>query len=72
MKLKVTTSLLLTLGLAACGTFSDGYGYRNSKSAGMAGNDGTVAVCHKGKKTLYLPREAVKAHIDHGDRYGRC
>lgn len=29
-------------------------------------------VCHKGKKTLELPREAVSAHLDHGDYRGPC
>jgi hypothetical protein len=31
-----------------------------------------VVVCHKGKKTLELPREAAQAHLNHGDRRGRC
>ncbi|KAA2285082.1 hypothetical protein [Arenimonas fontis] len=31
-----------------------------------------VLVCHKGKKTLELPREAVDAHLAHGDWVGRC
>jgi hypothetical protein len=29
-------------------------------------------VCHKGKNTLDLPPSAVQAHLDHGDRRGRC
>jgi hypothetical protein len=29
-------------------------------------------VCHKGKKTMELPREAVQAHLDHGDHMGPC
>ena len=39
--------------------------------SGKAGGD-TALVCHKGKKTLELPREAVQAHLDHGDRPGPC
>jgi hypothetical protein len=31
-----------------------------------------VVICHKGKKTMTLPREAAGAHMDHGDRYGAC
>lgn len=31
-----------------------------------------VAVCHKGKKTLVLPRSAVAAHLGHGDTRGPC
>lgn len=38
---------------------------------GKAGG-GTAVVCHKGKKTLELPQEAVQAHLDHGDRRGPC
>jgi hypothetical protein len=33
---------------------------------------GKDLVCHKGKKTLELPREAVSAHLGHGDRRGPC
>lgn len=29
-------------------------------------------VCHKGKKTLELPRDAVGAHLGHGDYRGPC
>jgi hypothetical protein len=38
---------------------------------GKAGG-GTATVCHKGKKTMELPKEAVRAHLDHGDRMGPC
>jgi hypothetical protein len=38
---------------------------------GKAGGD-TVVVCHKGKKTLELPREAAQAHLNHGDGRGPC
>jgi len=41
-----------------------------SKS-GKAGG-GTTLVCHKGKKTLELPQDAVRAHLDHGDQLGPC
>ena len=36
----------------------------------LAGGD--VVVCHKGKKTMTLPREALKAHLNHGDYRGPC
>ena len=39
--------------------------------SGKAGGD-TTYVCHKGKKTLELPQEAIDAHLDHGDRIGPC
>ena len=38
---------------------------------GKIGGD-TVLVCHKGKKTMELPREALNGHLKHGDRRGRC
>jgi starvation-inducible outer membrane lipoprotein len=63
-----TVSLLvcLCLGLSACVVVpSGGYG---KKSGGGA----TVLLCHKGKKTMELPREAASGHIGHGDRYGPC
>ena len=57
--------ILAMLVLNACAVVAvDGGG-------GKAGGD-SVLVCHKGKKTLELPREAVQAHLDHGDRLGRC
>ena len=31
-----------------------------------------VAVCHKGKKTIYVDEAAVKAHLEHGDYIGPC
>lgn len=31
-----------------------------------------VAVCHKGRKTLWLPQPAVRAHMRHGDKLGVC
>jgi hypothetical protein len=39
--------------------------------SGKAGGD-THLVCHKGKKTLELPHEAVQAHLNHGDHRGPC
>ena len=31
-----------------------------------------VAICHKGKKTIYVDEAAVKAHLEHGDYLGPC
>lgn len=42
-----------------------------SSSGGKAGG-GTVVLCHKGNKTMELPREAAQAHIGHGDSHGPC
>ena len=41
------------------------------KTSGKAGGD-TAVVCHKGKKTLELPRSAAQAHLNHGDKLGPC
>lgn len=56
---------LITLAVNAC-AYDPPHG-----QSGKPGGD-TVLVCHKGKKTLELPREAARAHLSHGDRYGSC
>ena len=33
---------------------------------------GKVAICHKGKKTIYVDEAAVGAHLKHGDYVGVC
>lgn len=66
MKLMLAVALLalLVLPVAGCAIVPvSGYG----KAGG-----GTALVCHKGKKTMELPREAVQAHLDHGDHLGSC
>jgi len=62
--MKPMLTLLLLLSVSACVVPPDGGG-------GKAGGD-TAVVCHKGKKTLELPRDAVQAHLNHGDRLGSC
>ena len=63
--MKMFAALALTLALAACG---------HVRHRHMIDDDGgnVVYVCHKGKKTLELPRSAVDAHLAHGDWLGRC
>jgi hypothetical protein len=62
--MKRILAVLLVLPLAGCVVFPvDGFG----KAGG-----GTALVCHKGKKTMELPREAVHAHLKHGDHRGPC
>jgi hypothetical protein len=63
--MKLMFTLILLLSVSACVVAPDGGG------GGKAGGD-TAVVCHKGKKSLELPREAVQAHLDHGDRLGPC
>lgn len=62
MKLLLASILLLTV--SACVV-------PPPVSTGKAGGD-TEVVCHKGKKTLELPRSAAQAHLNHGDRRGPC
>ena len=62
MKLILASMLLLTVSACALAPVGGG---------GKAGGD-TAVVCHKGKKTLELPRAAAQAHLDHGDRLGPC
>ena len=61
--MKLLAIALSVFALSACGTIAPGQPYR--------GGD-TVLLCHKGKKTMELPASAADAHINHGDRYGRC
>jgi hypothetical protein len=66
MKLVLTLVLLVLIYGCAVTPGSGG-----GKSNGKAGGD-TAVVCHKGKKTLELPRSAAQAHLDHGDKAGPC
>ena len=66
MKLMFASVLLVLV--AGCVVAPDGEG---GKSNGKGGGD-TAVVCHKGKKTLELPRSAAQAHLDHGDKLGPC
>jgi len=63
MKIVIAAALLLVL--AGCGHVRHHDGPRHAD-----GN--SVLVCHKGKKTLELPADAVDAHLAHGDWVGRC
>ncbi len=52
--------VLLTLSLSGCVIFPP------------EGPGKSALVCHKGKKTLELPAEAARAHLNHGDHPGPC
>jgi len=62
--MKTMFALVLISFVSACAVAPDSGG-------GKAGGD-TAVVCHKGKKTLELPRSAAQAHLDHGDKLGPC
>lgn len=60
--MKRLLALLLVLPLSGCALLP----------MELIGHSGTGVVCHKGKKTMELPRDAIRAHLDHGDHRGRC
>ena len=66
--MKAILSSVMVLVVSGCAVVPDIDG---GKSNGRAGGD-TAVVCHKGKKTLELPRNAAQAHLDHGDKLGPC
>ncbi|QDH70357.1 hypothetical protein [Marilutibacter alkalisoli] len=59
--MKCLLALLLVLPLSGCVLLP--------VDVGPAGKEW---VCHKGKKTLELPPEAINAHLGHGDYRGPC
>ncbi len=61
--LPALSALLLAAGLTACSAYEPPPG---------PGAPEKVAVCHKGKKTLYVAEPALEAHLGHGDRRGPC
>ncbi|MDP3859274.1 MAG: hypothetical protein Q8Q73_16085 [Stagnimonas sp.] len=68
--MKIALSVCLALLTSSCVLVPmDGYG--GSSGGGKAGGD-TVLLCHKGKKTMELPREAAEGHLGHGDSRGPC
>ncbi len=62
--MKALIAVLLAAVTTACVLVAE------QPTGAKAGHD--VTLCHKGKKTMTLPREAAGAHMDHGDRYGAC
>ena len=42
-----------------------------SKAAGDSGKEGKVTICHKGV-TITVAKEALDAHLGHGDTVGAC
>lgn len=68
--LTLKVCLLVALAGTANGCVLVGPHSGGGKSSG--GGGGEVTICHKGKKTMTLPAEAVGAHMDHGDHRGPC
>lgn len=62
--MKTILAALLAVATAGCVVIPEDF-------LGRAGG-GTVLVCHKGKKTMELPREALNGHLKHGDHRGPC
>ena len=63
--MKRLLAVLFAMSVFGCTTVQVG-------ETGGKAKAGSVVVCHKGKKTLNLPPEAVQAHLDHGDHLGSC
>jgi len=74
--MKIPALALLVLLVGACGTYStsDRYYVRDGQRVygAAAPVEGHELICHKGKKTMSLPSSAIPAHLNHGDRRGRC
>ena len=68
--MKIALSLSLALLTSSC-VLVPMEGPGGSSGSGKAGGD-TVLLCHKGKKTMELPREAAQGHLGHGDSRGPC
>lgn len=60
---------------AASGALVASVGVAGTAAAGgkKKGGKKKVPICHKNKKTLYLPKKAAKKHVKkHGDTWGPC
>lgn len=62
-RLSLLTPLLLTL--AACTIYQD-------DGPDPQGKNQKIFICHKGKQSLQVDENATRAHLNHGDRLGRC
>ena len=69
LTLKVCLIVALAGAANACVLVSP---HAGGGKGGGGGGGGEVTICHKGKKTMTLPAEAVGAHMDHGDHRGPC
>ena len=49
-----------------------GRAYPASARVESRGGQTRYVICHKNKNTRTLPESAVRAHLDHGDRFGAC
>ena len=72
----IVVSITALSGIAAPGKGKPppGKGHAAKKAAGPAQKQyghHKVTICHKGK-TISVAQPAVKAHLKHGDRLGRC
>jgi hypothetical protein len=74
--MKIPALALLVLLVGACGTYSTHDRYYEHEGQRVYGAsapvEGHELICHKGKKTMSLPASAIPAHLNHGDRRGRC
>jgi hypothetical protein len=64
--------VMLALGLVLVLSAFGGVGFAKSPGPAQAQYGKKVALCHKGKKTVNVSKNAVKAHVKHGDTLGAC
>lgn len=61
---------LVVFGLLAC--FGCAVVVEETEHESGPPGQNKVAICHKGKKTQYVPESAVQGHLNHGDYLGEC
>lgn len=64
----------LTVGCSSTDRYRTSQSYPASARVGdgSGGGQARYVICHKGKHTRTLPEAAVRAHLNHGDRFGAC
>jgi hypothetical protein len=64
--------LLVVAALGGIGIAQAGGGPKKPPHGQYGQYGKKVTICHKGKRTLRVSRQAVPAHLAHGDTLGRC
>jgi hypothetical protein len=62
----------LALGLLLVLSVFGGVGFAKNPGAAEKQYGKKVTLCHKGKKTISVSKNAGKAHVKHGDTLGPC
>jgi 4-hydroxyphenylpyruvate dioxygenase-like putative hemolysin len=62
----------LALGLVLVLSVFGGVGFAKNPAPAQKQYGKKVTLCHKGKVTITVSKNAVKAHLKHGDTVGAC